>query len=80
MANQILPNAICYLQMTDDELREELCREIYNNANYREMIRRLVKLAQEFADARDYVVEQSSECMAALCSIKRTIYELGDIE
>jgi len=42
------------LKMSPEELDEALLNENYNKANLREVIRRLVKLAQDYKRAYEY--------------------------
>lgn len=74
--SKILPNAVCLMTMTDDEIREELLKDIYNDANLREMIRRLAKLAMDYAKIIDYYKEQIIEHKNVIKNIKHTIDEL----
>ena len=66
--------------MSDDELREELCKDIYNKANSHEMIRRLAKLAWEFAGERDKAMEKMADYKEIINSIRLVIDELEEAE
>lgn len=76
--NPLLPNAVCLITMSDDELREELCKEIYNKANLREMIRRLVKLSLSYAKIADDAVEQMFDYKSALNLIKQAVQDVEE--
>jgi hypothetical protein len=76
--NQILPNAVSLVTMTENELREELCRDIYDRANSHEMIRRLVRLAKFYGEMADNARAGRSDCVDTIRVIREAISELKD--
>ena len=67
--NNILPNSIELLAMSDDELCEHLLSDIYNKAALRETVKRLVGLARQCTDSADYERVQRGQLQSALDSI-----------
>lgn len=78
MSNKLLPNAVCLITMSDDELREELLRDIYSGANLREMIRRLAKLSMDYAKMADYEKQKTIGYKNVLRQIKSALSDIDE--
>ncbi|MEK5098614.1 MULTISPECIES: hypothetical protein [Bacillus] len=61
MSEKIIDEVKYLMTLTDDELNELLISEKYNKANLRELVRRTLKVANEYKKAFEYEISEEKK-------------------
>ncbi|MED2944234.1 hypothetical protein P4284_22760 [Bacillus swezeyi] len=61
MTKKIIDEVNDLMTLTDDELNDLLINEKYNKANLRELVRRTLKVANEYKKAFEYEISETKK-------------------
>lgn len=61
MANKIIDDVQHLMSLNEESLNELLLNEKYNKANLRELVRRTLKVANEYKNAFEYEVSEAKK-------------------